>query len=518
MAVIERGRNAVRGVTSGLVLKAVQILCPFITRTAIIYALGMEYVGLNGLFTSVLQVLNLAELGVGSAMVFSMYKPIAEDDDEKICALMGLYRFYYRIIGAIVLVLGLALLPALPFLIEGDIPPDVNLTVLYLMNLTATVLSYWMFAYRNSLLSAYQRVDVASKITTATSLAQYAFQVLAVVVFRNYYLFVAVALLTQVLNNVVVAMATKRMYPALEPRGSIPKADRSSINRNIADLFTGRLGYVVTTAGNSLVASAFLGLSVLGVYQNYMLIFTSVAALFTILFNALLGGLGNAFATESRASNFKKFRAIFLLTFGCIAVASSCILCLTQPFMEMWVGRNAMLGDASVVMLALYFVAYETVMLLSLFKDAAGMWRPDRFRPAVSGFANIVLSIVLVHFWGVDGILVALVLSTWLISVTWILGNVSKFVLQTSFKRWVGLYGTCNALTVLGCICSFMTCNILSVNGIVGIIVKLLVTAVVSGTIFVIPFFRTPDFQAAIDMLNSAIGGKLKKSSVNKKC
>ena len=143
---IERTKNAARNVVFGVVLKIYALALPFVMRTAMIYWLGVEYLGLNSLFTSVLQVLNLAELGVGSAMTFSMYKPIAEDDCDKICALMNLYHFYYRVIGGVVLVGGVAVLPFLPHLITGSIPADINLYVIYLMNLFGTVITYFLFA------------------------------------------------------------------------------------------------------------------------------------------------------------------------------------------------------------------------------------------------------------------------------------------------------------------------------------------------------------------------------------
>lgn len=153
-------------------------------RTALIYLMGVQYLGLNSLFTSILQVLNLAELGVGSAMIYSMYKPIAEDNNAAICALMKLYRTYYRVIGLIIAVVGCALTPFIPKLISGDVPEEVNIYVLYLLNLGATVLSYWLYAYKNSILQAYQRMDVVSKVALVTSTIQYVFQLLVLWLFK----------------------------------------------------------------------------------------------------------------------------------------------------------------------------------------------------------------------------------------------------------------------------------------------------------------------------------------------
>lgn len=498
-----------RGIAFGVLQKVVQTLCPFMTRTALIYCLGMEYLGLNSLFVSVLQVLNLAELGVGSALVFSMYRPIAEGDDDALCALMGLYRTYYRVIGLAVLVVGLALMPFLPSLIAGPVPSDVNLYVLYLLNLAATVLSYWLFAYRNSLLNAHQRMDVVSKVTLATSFAQYALQVLVVVLFGNYYLFVIVALAMQVANNVVTALVTRRMYPNLKPAGSVGREERRSINAKIRDLFTGQLGYVVTTAGNSLVVSALLGLVALGAYQNYMLVMTSVAGLFSVAFNSMQAGFGNAFIVESRESNFKRFKTVCFVVFTGIAVCAGCMAGLVQPFMEVWVGPDAMLGGLAAAALVAYFVAYEIVMLLSMFKNAVGMWHPDRFRPVISGLANIVLSWALARFIGVDGVLLALAITTWVISVTWIVRNVFAYVLKVPFCEWGLSFAKYVVLTAVCAGASALVCPAVPVSGIVGLFVKFAISLAMSLTILFVASLSDEELDNAATMVNSASGGRL---------
>ena len=207
MAKIERTKNATRNIIFGVILRAYQIIVPFLMRTAMIYLMGVQYLGLNSLFTSVLQVLNLAELGVGSAMIYSMYRPIAEDDNTTICALMKLYRTYYRLIGLIIAVVGCILTPFIPKLISGDIPQGINIYILYLLNLGATVLSYWLFAYKNSILQAHQRTDIVSKVTLITNTIQYVLQLFVLWIFKNYYLYVIVMLVTGAKLHATVLLA-----------------------------------------------------------------------------------------------------------------------------------------------------------------------------------------------------------------------------------------------------------------------------------------------------------------------
>lgn len=199
------------------ILKVLNIGLPFVMRTVMLHYLGVQYLGLNGLFKSILSFLNLAELGVGSAMVFSMYKPIAEDDGETICALLRLYRTFYRIIGLFIAVIGLALIPFLRNLISGDIPPDMNLYVLYCMNLGSTVLTYWLFAYKRSLLDAHQRTDIISKVSIVVQLVEYALMLVALIVYRNYYIYLTILLLSQVAINIITAVQVKKSILIIVP-------------------------------------------------------------------------------------------------------------------------------------------------------------------------------------------------------------------------------------------------------------------------------------------------------------
>ena len=189
---IERTKNAARNIVFDGMLKLLNIIIPFFLRSIMLHYLGVKYLGLSGLFRSILSFLNLAELGVGSAMVFSMYKPIAEDDTPTICALLKLYRTFYQAIGLFIAAAGLTLTPFLRNLVGGDIPSDMNLYILYFMNLGSTVLTYWLFAYKRSLLDAHQRTDIISKISLITQFVEYMLKLLALIIFKNYYMFMGI--------------------------------------------------------------------------------------------------------------------------------------------------------------------------------------------------------------------------------------------------------------------------------------------------------------------------------------
>ena len=337
---IERTKNATRNIIFGVALKIYQILIPFVMRTIMIYFLGMQYTGLNSLFTSILQVLNLAELGVGSAMVYSMYKPIVDDDKKRICSLMRLYRTYYNIIGLVILIAGVILTPFIPHLIKGDVPADMNVYVyiLYLLNLGATVLSYWLFAYKNSLFQVFQRQDVVSKVTLVTNTIQYIFQALAIIVLRNYYVYVIMLLAGQALTNIVTAIVATKMYPDLKPGEKLDQASIKEINHRIRDLFTSRVGSVVVNSADTIVISAFLGLTVLAEYQNYYYILSAIIGMVDVIWTSCTAGIGNSLIVETKEKNLHDLKKFTFLISWIAGVCCCCFLNLFQPFMKMWVG------------------------------------------------------------------------------------------------------------------------------------------------------------------------------------
>lgn len=354
---MESGRlkNASRNIIFGVVLRIYQLLVPFIIRTVMIKQLGVEYVGLNSLFVSVLQVLNLVELGVGSAMTFSMYKPIVENDTKMINALLNLYKKYYRIIGIIVLTAGLAVLPFIPLLISGSVPNGMDVYVLYLINLCATVLSYWLYAYRSSIFMAHQRVDVTSKVMLFTETIKYIFQLISIIVFKNYYLFVIVLVVTQILTNLMTAYLSHKFYPQYSDKGEINKSEVKQINQRIRDLFTAKLGGVILTSADTIVISAFLGLKSLALYQNYFYLITAVTSLLLIIFNSVTAGIGHSLIVESKQKNYNDLNQFTLIITWVSGVAVVCFLTVFQPFMTLWVGKDYLLSYSIVICFCIYF-------------------------------------------------------------------------------------------------------------------------------------------------------------------
>lgn len=472
--------------------------------------MGVQYLGLNSLFTSVLQVLNLVELGVGSAMIFSMYKPIAKDDTQMICALMKLYRTYYRIIGLVVAIIGSILIPFIPNLIAGDVPSDINVYILYILNLSATVLSYWLFGYKNSILNAHQRNDVISKITLLTNTVQYIGQFLVIWITKNYYLFVIVFLISQVLTNIITALIADRLYPNYHPKGKIEKGDVKKINRRIRDLFTSKIGNVIYESADTIVISSFLGLTTLAMYQNYFYVLTAVSGFISVVFAACTAGIGNSIVVETKEKNYNDFTKFTFIISWIAGFCSVCLLCLYQPFMELWVGKDLMLSFSLVCCFVVYFFLKQINSLFNLYKDASGMWHEDRFRPLTAALTNLVLNLILVQFIGLYGILISTVLAILCVGLPWLTHNLFTIVFEKKYiKTYLKKITVYFFTVVISCVITYLTVCFLDVGLIWSLIIRLVICIIIPNAIFFIFFRKTNEFKQSVLLIDNMTKGKI---------
>ena len=510
---IERTKNAGRNIVFGFVLKVFQLVLPFVVRTVMIYWMGTQYTGLNGLFTSVFQVLNLAELGVGNALVFSMYKPIIEDDKEMICKLLKLYQKYYRIIGIVIAVSGIACTPLLPYLIKADtdIPSELNLYVLYYMNLGVTVLSYWLLAYKQSLFQAHQRNDITSKIMLFVSFPQYLLQIIVIIVTRNYYAFLCVALFSQVATNLIVAAVSSKMYPNYRPVGDVESGERKLINKRIADLFTSKIGAVIVNSADTLVVSAFLGLTMLTIYQNYFFLISAIIGIVAIIFGSCTAGIGNSIIVESKEKNYEDLKKLTFLISWIAAFCSACFLNLLQPFMDIWVGDKLKLEFSAVIVLVVYYFIYEINQLLNTYKDAAGIWHKDRFRPLITALSNLILNLLTVRIIGIYGVLLSTVIAMVAIGMPWILINLfSELFEMKRLKGYVFKLFYYAFIAIVACVATYYFCSLIHYDRLQGLILKMIVCVIVPNVVLLLGLGWFKEFRMCLALLNKITNGKIK--------
>ena len=509
---IERTKNAMRNIVFDGFLRVLNMVLPFIMRSVILYFLGVEYLGLNGLFRSILSILNLAELGVGSAMVFSMYKPIAEDDTEAICALMRLYRTFYRIIGLAIAAIGLLLTPFLQNLISGEIPQDMNLYILYFMNLGSTVITYWLFSYKRSLLYAHQRVDIVSKVAIPIKLVEFALKVVTLAIFRNYYLYLLIQFLSYAAENLITAKWVSKLYPRYSARGDLPKEKVKEIMRRVRDLFTAKFSNVIFNSADTLVISAFMGLSVLAIYQNYFFIITSLRTFLEVIVGACVAGVGNSLITENIDKNYNDFGKVTMIYGWIMCVSSAMLLCMYQPFIEIWMGEDNLLAYSYVICFVVYFYTMGMNKIMNMYKDAAGIWHKDRFRPLVGALVNLALNLALINFLGLYGVLLSSIISIVVVQIPWLFHNLFREVFPRKYAgQYLLLLVALTLVAISACAGSWFVSSFLNLGAWPTLFINAGISFVISNLIFLAAFGRTPMFKQSFVQMKNVLQSKLPK-------
>ncbi len=504
-------KNSLRNSIFGIGFRLINLLGAFAVRTLMIHIMGMEFVGLDGLFSSILQFLSLAELGFSSAIVFKLYKPMAEGDDEKVCALLRYYRSIYRMIGAVILAVGILILPVLPNLINGDVPFKVNIYVLYLVYLLNTCLSYWLFAYRTAILSAAQRNDLQSKVSSLVLLLKYAAQIVLLLLFKNYYIYVLIIPLTTLLTNVGNMLITNKFFPQYVCKGQLSPPDKKEINQKVTALMYNKLGVAMINGSQNIIISSFMGLATLGIYNSYYYIFSMLYSFFDVFHTAITGGIGNSIVTETKEKNYQLFRRIGFVNNWVVAWCSICLLCLYRPFMLIWVGEENTLPHVFSLMMSLYFYLWMVRFITSIFKSAQGLWVEDRFRALIEGVVTIALGILLVNFIGIYGVVVATIVAQLIVSLPWETHVLYKKYFELSVKHFYRDLLLRFAVSILAGGATFALCSLIDISPVLNLIVSAVICVIVPNIIFYVFYRKTDGFAFTVRLAKRLLSGLRRK-------
>lgn len=503
---LNRAKNAKRNILFGCLNKFVMIVFPFILRTVFISTLGIEYLGLNSLFSSILSVLSLSELGFSSAVVYNMYKPAAEGDTKTVCALLNFYRKVYRIIGCTILVIGIMLIPFLPRLIEGTVPPNINLVYLYLIYLANTVLSYFLFAYLSSIIVVYQRDDIVSIANIFMTSALNITQIIILVKIRNYYLYTIMLPIFTIINNIQIAYVVHRMFPGYKCIGKLPPKIISDIKIRVGGAFIGKACAVSRNAFDSIFISAFSGLAVTAMYNNYYYIISAITSFLSIISSSILGGIGNSVVTENVEKNYQDMTKINFLYMWLSGWCSICLMCLFQPFMEIWMGSELVLPLPVVILLCLYFYSLKIGDIRTIYVQANGLWWENRYRAIVEVICNIILNYFLGKTFGIYGIISATLITILVINF----GYGSRIIFQYYFKEqdvkeYYYYHIKYMFVTIVIGFITYFICTLFQKNLLFVLLIRGVICCIIPNILYYIIYRRTKIYAASVIWLRKVI-------------
>ena len=511
-----RTKNTTRNIIFSMMAYFIQILLGFLARRYFIYFFSEEYLGLSSVFSNVLSLLSLAELGFGTAIVFAMYKPMADGDEEKVRQLLQYYRKSYFIIGTVVFAIGLCVLPFMDYFRAQAPNVDVNFYLVYFIFLFNSCVSYF-FAHRRSLLYTNQRNDIESKVNMILNIVLTGLQLLAICVAKNYYLYIILTGVITVINNSIIYFITRKLYPQFlkKPYSYLDKETIKGINKNIRAMIFHKIGTAVVYSTDSLVIFLILGSASLGKYSNYLLITTYVSAIIGIFTGSLRGSVGNSIASEDVEKNKQLLNKLNFLYFWLISFSTIAVFILADPFINVILTKdtsNLLTFDKTILLLiCVNFYLMQSRGMISLFKECAGLFYPDRYKAIFESIINLIVSIVLAKFIGISGVIIGTIVSTITTSL-WVEPYVlHKHYLKEPTIKYFGKYFIYSIAVLLAGLVTYVTCSLIPDGTILLLGAKAIVCLLVSNITLLVCLWWLPEFKDSVCWFKTMIS-KLKKN------
>ena len=469
----------------------------FIVRTVFIYTLGKNYLGFNGLFSNIFSILSLTELGMGTAIIYSMYKPVAQEDHRKIAALLNLYRTFYRIVGIIVAILGLSLLPFLDYLVSGiqDIP---ELEIIYLLYLSSSVISYF-FAYKKSMLTVYQQDYISSRINLLINFIQGIIQIAILILWHNYILYLLVLTISTFFNNWLNSLYADYKYQYLKEYRSerVDEETKQKIYTDVKAIFVSRISSAIVTSTDNLLISAFVSTIILGLYSNYIMLINVVNTIINRILDSLVGSVGNLIAVESIERVYLIFKRVLFINYWLVAFSSMSFFILANPFITLWIGKSYLLSSGIIFMIALNLFMRLIRNTFIMFNNAFGHFVELKKKNIIEPIINIVASLlfILVFKMGIIGVL----LGTFVSNITtnfWFEPYLIFKKCQVSLKEYFKIAANYLLTSIVAGGLTYILCDIcLTGNSWVLFLIRIVICCIAINLIIILFYRKTDEYQ-----------------------
>ena len=495
-----RTRNSVYNIASSIGIRVLTLILSFASRTVFIYVLGAVYLGLQGLFSNVLSFLALSELGIGAAISFLLYKPLADNDIERIKTVMQFYKKCYLVVGFVIIGLGCCLMPFLHYLVNVNQPIPDNLYLIFFLFVLNSAVSYFFVAYKQTLIEANQKKYLLTKLEVTFAIINCIVDIIVLLIFRNFIAYLLFKLLLVIVRNLVLAKKIDCLYPYLkEPvNKSLSKVEVRKFFKDVYSVSLFKLGSVLFNSVTNIVTSAVVGTIVVGYYSNYMMIVSQSEVIFSMAITAVSAGIGNLVATETIQKQFRVYKELNFLSYLFYGTTTVCLFQLLNPFMNIWLGsmdESYILDQTIVILICSNFYISCSCQLLDKFRNAKGFFILGRDLQVIGGLLNIVLSVVLAKWLGFKGILLSPVLCKLFITVTPYVIRVGKCSFGKSILDMLYEYfSQIGVIVIIACTVNFV-CGRFNGRGIFAFMFELIVTLLLSVIGTCLFFHRTSAFK-----------------------
>jgi len=491
-----RTQKSARNMAVGLVSQVFTLLLSFVTRTFFIKLLTAEYLGINGLFSNVLTVLSFAELGIGSAMTYAMYKPVKENDHKLINQLMLFYKKAYTAIAITVGIIGLILSFFLGYIVAE--PPKIpeSLQVIFWLYIINNMASY-LLTYKKSILIAYQEDYIISGVQQITSVVQQLLQIILLWLTRQYLIYLLIQISCTIANNVAISIIVRKRYPWLSEKDQdeLPPEVSQEIHKNIKALSVSKIAGVISNGSDNIIISKFVGLSAVGVASNYTMIINSLNGILWNGLSSLTSSFGNFNVDSTIGQRRKLFNELFLCSYWLYGFMTIGIITLANSFVQLWVGSNYLVPQG--VVLALVLITYISGVNFPVYtyQSTLGMFDKMKIPYVLFAVFNILLSILLGKNWGLFGVYIATSITRLCTSEVSSGYYVYRYGLKLSPLKYLKKYVIYFLILILNILVTNYAVSLVQIAGIIGFSIKVVTCTVVCNAIYFVCFFRTTEFR-----------------------
>lgn len=490
-----RLNNSLKNMYIAMFSQVIITLLGFVTRKIFIDSLGAEYLGINGLLTNVLSMLSLVEGGIGTSIVYNLYKPLAENNEEKVIALVQLYKKLYGILSVVILGLSLCLYPFLGYLIQGGENLS-YITLVYFIFVFRNIVSY-LNAHKWSLINADQKGYVLSRVNLIFNIITTIAKIIIIYVTKSYVAFLVVDLLIYLIQTIFNGNIVNKYYPYIKTKQKYRvEADiKQNLVTNVKALFWHNVGKYCVFGTDNLLISSLISIQTVGLYSNYTMIIGQLSTLVGPILGGINASVGNLVATEHEDKSYEVFKVVYLVNFWMYAWCAIFLYNLLEPFIDWWIGPGFLLDDFTFIVILINFYIAGVRTSVGIFKDKAGIFADDQYVPILESIVNLGASFILVKYFGLAGIFLGTTISSLLFPV-W---NQPRLVYKKLFKKPVRYYFmTYIFYATITIIIGFVTtviCNILVTDGtFIALVLKGLICLAVPNVILIAIFYNRPEF------------------------
>lgn len=491
---MSRTNNSIRNLVTAITGQGLGFIVSFIARIFFINILGREYLGLNGLFTNILTLLSLAELGVGEAINYSLYKPLAENDTKKCAMLMQLYKKVYNVIGILILIIGISLTPFLHLIIKNmpDIPYIELIYILFVIN---TAVSYF-FSYKRNLIIADQKRYIATFYRYFAHVIFTGIEILYLIFFKNFIGYVIIMIIATLSDNFMVSRKAEKMYPFLKEDEKVPLDEESkkSILKNTKAMMMHKVGGVLVHSTDNILLSSLVSLDSVGLYSNYYFIINALNTVAAHVFNSVTASIGNMFVVDNEKKQYEVFKNIYFMNFWLFCFIIVSLLCLFNPFIELWLGKDFLFSFDIVCMIVINFYVLGMRKTVITFREASGLFYKDRWKSIIEATINLVSSIILAHYFQTFGVF----LGTFISSVStnlWIEPLVLyKYGFKLKLREFYKLYIKYLIITLTCCLLTYYLCSLVAFGRVLSFVIKVLLCLIIPNTAIILLFRKTKEY------------------------